>query len=78
MDEISATDSDVREVPSRTWEHPRELAVYSNSIRTKVRMVLAIAVWVGRDEIYDRKRAIESESSGVRKMDSRRSRKTTS
>ena len=73
IDEMRATESDVREVPRRVWEHAKEEAVCSNSIRTKVRMVLATAVWVGRDEMYERSWSTGSASSSVREMDKKRS-----
>ena len=74
IDEMRATESDVREVPRRAWEHAKEEAVYSNSIRTKVRMVLATAVWVGRDEMYERSWSTGSvSSSSVRETDKKRS-----
>jgi hypothetical protein len=74
IDEMRATESDVREVPRRAWEHAMEEAVYSNSIRTKVRRLLATAVWVGRAEMYERSWSTGSaSSSSVRETDRMRS-----
>lgn len=52
MDEMSETESDVKEVPRSRWELSVDHAVCSRSNRTRFCIAVGTAVWVGRAEMY--------------------------